>query len=160
MLKAAAGAGKTTRVPVALLDAITTGPTANSNSHPRQIVMLEPRRIAARTAARRIAAERAEPVGRTIGYRVRFDEAVSRDTRVLIVTEGVLLRRLQDDPFLEDISVVVFDEFHERRLDSDLALAMVRRVQQTVRPDLKIVVMSATLDPHPIAKLLGNCPVI
>ncbi len=160
VLKAAAGAGKTTRVPVALLDAITTGPTANSNSHPRQIVMLEPRRIAARTAARRIAAERAEPVCHTIGYRVRFDEAVSRDTRVLIVTEGVLLRRLQDDPFLEDISVVVFDEFHERRLDSDLALAMVRRVQQTVRPDLKILVMSATLDPHPIAKWLGNCPVI
>ena len=160
VLKAAAGAGKTTRVPAALLDALTAQSAADSSTRPGQIVMLEPRRIAARTAARRIAAERAERVGHTIGYRVRFDEAVSRDTRVLIVTEGVLLRRLQDDPFLEDTRVVVFDEFHERRLDSDLALAMVRRVQQTVRPDLKILVMSATLDPQPIAKWLGNCPVI
>ena len=91
-----------------------------------------------------MAAERNERVGQSIGYRVRFEESVSRDTRILVVTEGVLLRRLQDDPFLEDISVVIFDEFHERRLDSDLALAMVRRVQQTVRADLKIVAMSAT----------------
>ena len=165
VLKAAAGAGKTTRVPVALLEAgLANHGLANHRDDPTgpasQIVMLEPRRIAARTAARRIAMERGETVGRSIGYRVRFDEAVSRDTRVLIVTEGVLLRRLQDDPFLEGIQVIVFDEFHERRLDSDLALAMVRRVQQTVRPDLKILVMSATLDPQPIAKWLGGCPVI
>ena len=125
-----------------------------------QIVMLEPRRIAARTAARRMASERNERVGQTIGYRVRFEESVSRDTRILVVTEGVLLRRLQDDPFLEDISVVIFDEFHERRLDSDLTLAMVRRVQQTVRPDLKIVAMSATLDPACIARYLGDCPIV
>jgi len=122
--------------------------------------MLEPRRIAARTAARRIAIELGERVGQTAGYRVRFEESVSRQTRILVVTEGVLLRRLQDDPFLEDSSVVIFDEFHERRLDSDLALAMVRRVQQTVRPDLRIVVMSATLDSRSIAQFLGDCPVV
>ncbi|MCA9036439.1 MAG: ATP-dependent helicase HrpB, partial [Planctomycetaceae bacterium] len=163
VLKADAGAGKTTRVPLALLRA---GFTSEQTSHvgsplgDQQIVMLEPRRIAARTSARRIASETGEQVGQTIGYRVRFDEAVSASTRVLIVTEGILLRRLQDDPFLEDIGVVVFDEFHERRLDSDLALAMVRRVQQTVRPDLRIVVMSATMDPGPVSHWLGNCPVI
>lgn len=159
VLRAPAGAGKTTRVPPALLAAGLAGDkTAGKNNG--QIVMLEPRRIAARTAARRMAFERGEKVGQTVGYRVRFEESVSRDTRILVVTEGVLLRRLQDDPFLEDIEIVVFDEFHERRLDSDLALAMVRRVQQTVRPELRIVVMSATLDPTAIAKYLGDCPIV
>ena len=159
VLRAPAGAGKTTRVPPALLMAgLAEDKTAGKNN--RQIVMLEPRRIAARTAARRMAFERGEKVGQTVGYRVRFEESVSRDTRILVVTEGVLLRRLQDDPFLEDIELVVFDEFHERRLDSDLALAMVRRVQQTVRPELRILVMSATLDPAAIAKYLGNCPIV
>lgn len=152
VLRAPAGAGKTTRVPPAILQMLA--------SPHGQIVMLEPRRIAARTAARRMASERNERVGQTVGYRVRFEESVSRDTRILVVTEGVLLRRLQDDPFLEDIAVVIFDEFHERRLDSDLALAMVRRVQQTVRPDLKIVAMSATLDPASIARYLGDCPIV
>ncbi len=152
VLRAPAGAGKTTRVPPAILQTL-------SKQH-GQIVMLEPRRIAARTAARRMAFELGERVGQTIGYRVRFEESVSRDTRILVVTEGVLLRRLQDDPFLDDIAVVVFDEFHERSLDSDLALAMVRRVQQTVRPDLKIVAMSATLDPAGIARYLGDCPIV
>lgn len=152
VLRAPAGAGKTTRVPPALL-AASLAPTA-------QIVMLEPRRIAARTAARRMAFECHERVGQSVGYRVRFEESVSRDTRILVVTEGILLRRLQDDPFLDGIDVVIFDEFHERRLDSDLALAMVRRVQQTVRPELKIVVMSATLDPTSIARYLGNCPIV
>lgn len=152
VIKAPAGAGKTTRVPPALLVAgfVPAG----------QIVMLEPRRIAARTAARRMAFECGERVGQSIGYKVRFEESVSRDTRILVVTEGVLLNRLQDDPFLDGIGAVIFDEFHERRLDSDLALAMVRRVQQTVRPELKIVVMSATLDPGGIAKYLGDCPII
>lgn len=162
VLRAPAGAGKTTRVPPALLAAGLPGRPGDKTAGNRagQIVMLEPRRIAARTAARRMAFERGERVGQTVGYRVRFEESVSRDTRILVVTEGVLLRRLQDDPFLEDIEVVVFDEFHERRLDSDLALAMVRRVQQTVRPELRIVVMSATLDPTAIAKYLGDCPIV
>ena len=152
VLKAPAGAGKTTRVPPALLQSGLAGSG--------QIVMLEPRRLAARTAAARMAFEHGQKVGQQFGFRVRFEEAVSRETRVLTVTEGVLLRRLQDDPFLDDVTIVVFDEFHERRLDSDLALAMVRRVQQTVRPDLRIVVMSATLDPEPIARWLGDCPVV
>lgn len=152
VLKAPAGAGKTTRVPPALLDSGIAGTG--------QILMLEPRRIAARTAAARIASERQERLGQTVGFRVRFEEAVSAATRVLVVTEGVLLRRLQDDPFLEDVSLVIFDEFHERRLDSDLALAMVRRIQQTVRPDLKLVVMSATMEPAPIAAFLGDCPIV
>jgi ATP-dependent helicase HrpB len=152
VLRAPAGAGKTTRVPPALLDAglVPKG----------RIVMLEPRRIAARTAARRIAYERNVPVGGLVGYQVRFDERVSAATRIVAVTDGILLRRLQDDPFLEGIDAVLFDEFHERRLESDLALGMVRRVQQTVRPDLKIVVMSATLAAEPIAAYLGGCPIV
>jgi ATP-dependent helicase HrpB len=152
VLRAPAGAGKTTRVPQALLDA------GFGNSG--QIVMLEPRRIAARTAARRIASEAGVRLGDLVGYRVRFENVSSPDTRILVVTEGVLLRRLQDDACLEHVSCIIFDEFHERRLDSDLALAMVRRVQQLVRPELKIVVMSATLDPKPVAMFLGDCPVI
>lgn len=152
VLRAPAGAGKTTRVPPAILNGLAemTG----------QVVMLEPRRIAARTAARRMAVECGQAVGRLVGYRVRFEESVSRETRIVVVTEGLLLRRLQDDPYLDGIGVVIFDEFHERRLDSDLALAMVRRVQQTVRPDLKLVVMSATLDPTAIARYLQDCRVV
>lgn len=122
--------------------------------------MLEPRRVAARAAARRIAWERGGRVGDEIGYMIRFDQQVSPDTRIKIVTDGVLLRFLQDDPFLEQVSIVIFDEFHERGLNADLALAMVRRVQQTVRPDLKIVVMSATLAAELIAAFLGDCPVV
>ena len=151
-LKAPTGAGKTTRVPPTLFDAGLAG----SGS----VVMLEPRRLAARASARRIAFERGVPLGGEVGYRVRFDEQVSRDTKIFVVTDGILLRRLQSDPFLEGIGVVVFDEFHERNLNCDLALGMVRRVQQTVRPDLKIVVMSATFDCQPIARFLGDCPVV
>lgn len=152
VLRAPPGAGKTTRVPPALLTAGYAGPG--------QIVMLEPRRIAARSAAHRIAQELGEKVGQTSGYCVRFEQKRGPNTRILAVTEGIMLRRLQNDPFLEDCGVVIFDEFHERRLDSDLALAMTCRVQQTVRPDLKIVVMSATLDADRISAFLGNCPVI
>jgi ATP-dependent helicase HrpB len=122
--------------------------------------MLEPRRVAARAAARRIAFERGGQVGGEIGYAVRFDQKIGRETRLRIVTDGVLLRMLQDDPFLEQVTVVVFDEFHERGLNVDLALGMVRRIQQTVRPDLKIVVMSATLAADSIAVFLGDCPVV
>jgi ATP-dependent helicase HrpB len=152
VLKAPPGAGKTTKVPPAILN---DGLPAS-----QQILMLEPRRIAARTAAARMAAERREQVGQTVGYRVRFEEAVSRQTRILVVTEGVLLRRLQDDPFLENVGVLIFDEFHERRLDSDLALAMALRVRNTVRSDLKLIAMSATLAPEPIADFLDQCPII
>lgn len=152
VLRAPTGAGKSTRVPPALLDA--------GLAPKGRIVMLEPRRIAARATARRIAQERGVRLGGEVGYQVRFDEQASRDTKILVVTEGVLLRRLQDDPFLEGIDAVLFDEFHERSLNSDLALAMVRRVQQEVRPDLRIVVMSATIAAHPVAAYLNNCPVI
>ncbi|MFO1006529.1 MAG: ATP-dependent helicase HrpB [Planctomycetaceae bacterium] len=152
VLKAPTGAGKTTRVPPAIFAA---GLAGEGN-----VVMLEPRRIAARATARRIAFEQGTPLGREVGYRVRFDEQVSSATRIMVVTDGILLRKLQSDPFLEGLSVVIFDEFHERNLNCDLALGMVRRVQQTVRPDLKIVVMSATFDCQPIAKFLGDCPVI
>jgi ATP-dependent helicase HrpB len=149
VLKAPTGAGKTTRVPTALL----------AVDQPGWILVLEPRRLAAQTSARWMAAELRQPVGRTIGYHIRFDRQASRDTRVLIVTEGVFLRMLLDDPLLERVAVVVLDEFHERSLNSDLALALTRRIQTQFRPDLKLVVMSATFDPRGIAEFL-NCPVV
>ncbi|RLS55807.1 MAG: ATP-dependent helicase HrpB [Planctomycetota bacterium] len=152
VLKAPTGAGKTTRVPPALRDAGLVGD--------QELVMLEPRRLATRTAARRIAHERGGRVGDEVGYRVRFDDQTSSATRIAVVTDGVFLRRLQADPFLDGIGIVLFDEFHERNLNTDLALAMTRRVQQTVRPDLQIVVMSATLQVEPIAAFLGNCPIV
>jgi ATP-dependent helicase HrpB len=152
VLRAPTGSGKTTRVPPAVLD---RGLAGNSS-----VIMLEPRRIAARCAARRIAWERGSQVGGEVGYAVRFDQEIGPDTRIKIVTDGVLLRMLQDDPFLEQASVVIFDEFHERRLNADLALAIVRRVQQAIRPDLKIVVMSATLEVERVAGFLGGCPII
>lgn len=145
------GAGKTTRVPPALLD-----PALGLQG---RIVVLQPRRMAARAAARRIAAEQRTALGDAVGYQVRFDQKVGPRTRIALVTEGILLRMLHDDPLIEKIAAVVFDEFHERNLNSDLALGMVRRIQQTVRPELKIVVMSATLDAGPVAGFLG-CPVI
>src|SRR5262249_10318299 len=136
IVRAPTGAGKTTRVPPALLDAGLAGPG--------RILILEPRRLAARAAARRMAAERGGRLGEEVGYHVRFDRQAGPHTRILAVTPGILLRFLHDDPFLESTGIVVFDEFHERGLDSDLALGMVRLVQQTVRPELRIVVMSAT----------------
>jgi ATP-dependent helicase HrpB len=152
VLRAPTGAGKTTRVPPALLDAGLAGD--------RELLLLEPRRLAARAAARRMATERNGRLGDEIGYQVRFDQQCGPKTRILAVTEGILLRRLQDDPFLESTGIIVFDEFHERSLASDLALAMTLRVQQTVRPDLRIVVMSATLTPGPICEFLGGCPLV
>jgi ATP-dependent helicase HrpB len=152
VLRAPPGAGKTTRVPPAILDA---GISDNG-----KILVLQPRRVAARASAARIAAERGTPLGEEIGYQVRFESRVSSRTRIAVITEGILLRRLLDDPFLPDVGAVVFDEFHERSLASDLALAMVRQIQQSVRPDLKIVVMSATLAVEPVAKYLGGCPVV
>ncbi len=152
VLRAPTGAGKTTRVPPALADAGLAGE--------RRIVMLEPRRVAARAAARRMASERHGRLGDEVGYQIRFERRAGAKTRILVVTEGILVRMLQDDPFLEAFGIVVFDEFHERNLQSDLSLAMARRVQREVRPDLKLVVMSATLDPQPLAAYLGDCAVV
>jgi ATP-dependent helicase HrpB len=152
VVRAPTGAGKTTRVPPALLDAGLAGTG--------QILLLEPRRLAARAAARRMAAERGQRVGGEIGYHVRFDRQAGPTTRLLVVTPGLLLRRLIDEPFLESVGVLVFDEFHERGLDSDLALGIARLLQQTVRPDLRIVAMSATLAVERVAAYLGDCPVI
>jgi ATP-dependent helicase HrpB len=152
VLRAPTGAGKTTRVPPAILDA---GLAANG-----RILMLEPRRLAARAAARRMTAERGGRLGDEVGYQVRFDRQCGPTTRILVVTPGILLRLLHDDPYLESTSVVVFDEFHERGLESDLALGMVRLVQQTVRPELRIVVMSATLAVEAVSAYLGGCPIV
>ncbi|HYA89161.1 MAG TPA: ATP-dependent helicase HrpB [Nitrospirota bacterium] len=152
VLHAPPGAGKTTRIPLALLKALP----------PEQgrIVMLEPRRIAAVSAARWMAKSISEDVGATVGYAIRFDTKKSRKTRIEVVTEGILTRRIQSDPGLEDAAVVIFDEFHERSIHADLALALCLDVRKNLRPDLKIMVMSATLDYGPIATLLGNAPVI
>jgi ATP-dependent helicase HrpB len=152
VVEAPPGAGKTTRVPPALLG-IVSG----------EVVVLEPRRIAARLAARRVAWELGEKLGETVGYQVRFEEAVGPRTRLRFVTEGILTRRLLSDPSLKGVAAVVLDEFHERHLESDLALALLKRLQRT-RPDLRIVVMSATLDADPIAQYLGGgpgvCPIV
>lgn len=152
VLRAPTGAGKTTRVPPALLDADLAGRG--------RVIVLEPRRLAARAAARRIAAERGQSVGAEIGYHVRFERQAGPLTRLLVATPGIVLRMLQSDPFLESVGVLVFDEFHERSLDVDLTLGMARLVQQTVRPELRLVVMSATLGAETIAAYLGDCPVI
>jgi len=147
VLEAPPGAGKTTQVPPALLDeAWLTG---------RKIVMLEPRRIAARAAAEFMAAQRGEAVGQTIGYRIRFEARVSDATRIEVVTEGILTRMLQDDPELPDVGAIVFDEFHERHLAGDLGAALALDVQASLRPDLRIVVMSATLEGTRVAEWLA-----
>ena len=151
VLTAPTGSGKTTRVPPALADAAWI--------EGRAVVVLEPRRIAARAAAARMAFERGVELGGEVGYRVRFDARVSSRTRIEVVTEGVFLRFLQQDPALERYGAVVFDEFHERNLASDLALAMAARVQRELRPDLRLVVTSATLDPEPLALFLGRAHV-
>jgi ATP-dependent helicase HrpB len=154
VLVAEPGAGKTTRVPPAIFRAGML-----SNEHPN-LVMLQPRRVTARAAARRIAEENGWEVGGEVGYHVRFDRRISRATRIRVVTEGILTRQLLDDPFLEGIGAVLLDEFHERSIHTDIAIALLREVQQSVRADLKLVVMSATLEAGPVAKFLGNCPVV
>jgi ATP-dependent helicase HrpB len=152
VLVAPPGAGKTTRVPLALLDA----PWAKN----KKIIVLEPRRIAARASAERMAQTLGERVGETIGYRVRFGSKVSRATRIEVVTEGIFSRQILDDPELSGVAAVLFDEFHERSLDADLGLALARDAQTGLREDLRILVMSATLDGARVAKLLGDAPVI
>jgi ATP-dependent helicase HrpB len=152
VLVAPPGAGKTTRVPLALLDAPWIGT--------KKIIVLEPRRIAARASAERMAKTLGERVGDTVGYRVRFGSKVSRLTRIEVVTEGIFSRQILDDPELTGVAAVLFDEFHERSLDADLGLALARDAQTGLREDLRILVMSATLDGARVARLLGDAPVI
>ncbi len=152
VLVAPPGAGKTTRVPLTLLDA--------DWAKGKKIIVLEPRRIAARAAAERMAQTLGEKVGETVGYRVRFGSKVSRATRIEVVTEGIFTRQILDDPELSGIAAVLFDEFHERSLDADLGLALARDAQTGLREDLRILVMSATLDGARVAKLLGDAPVV
>jgi ATP-dependent helicase HrpB len=152
VLVAPPGAGKTTRVPLVLFDA----PWADG----KKILVLEPRRLAARAAASRMAATLGEAVGDTVGLRVRFGSKVSKRTRIEVVTEGVFTRLALDDPALDGIAAVLFDEFHERSLDADLGLALARDLQQGLREDLKLLVMSATLDGARVAALLGGAPVV
>ncbi|WP_338473925.1 ATP-dependent helicase HrpB [Pseudomonas sp. MS646] len=154
VLEAPPGAGKTTRVPLALLDEPwLAGQT---------ILMLEPRRLAARVAAERLASELGEKVGETVGYRIRLDSKVGPRTRIEVVTEGILTRRLQDDPALEGVGLLIFDEFHERSLDADLALALSLNGRELFRDDqpLKILLMSATLEGERLAGLLGDAPIL
>ena len=152
VLQAPPGAGKTTRVPLALLDAEWLGN--------KKIVMLEPRRLAARAAARFMARCLGEQVGETVGYRVRLDTRVGASTRIEVITEGVLTRLLQEDPALDTVGLVVFDEFHERSLQADLGLALCLDSQAALRQDLRLVAMSATLDGAAVARLLGDAPIL
>ena len=152
VLVAPPGAGKTTLVPLALLDAPWLGAG--------KIVLLEPRRLAARAAARRMASLLGEEPGETVGYAMRMENRTSARTRILVVTEGVLARMILDDPELPGVSAVLFDEFHERSLDGDFGLALALDVQGALRPDLKLLVMSATLDGARVAKLMAGAPVI
>src|SRR6478609_1128730 len=140
------GSGKTTRIPPALTSLGST-------------ILLQPRRVAARALARRIAFERGWTIGEEIGWQIRFERRFSRDTRLLVATEGILTARLQSDPLLSDFSVVILDEFHERSVHADLALALVRQAADT-RDDLAVVVMSATMDPGPVARFLGGAQVV
>src|SRR5580704_17414180 len=154
VIEAPPGAGKTTRVPPALLPHVRG-----------EILVLEPRRLAARMAARRVASELGENLGESVGYQVRFEDVGGLRTRLRFLTEGVLTRRLLSDPMLKGVGAVVLDEFHERHLDPDLAVALLKRLQSTRRPDLKLLVMSATLDAGPVARFLGagsvyECPVL
>ncbi len=152
VLVAEPGAGKTTRVPLALLDA--------SWREDGKIIVLEPRRLAARAAARRMAHTLGERVGETVGYRVRMDSKVSAKTRIEVVTEGVFTRMILDDPELSGVAAVLFDEYHERSMDGDLGLALALDVQGALREDLRIVPMSATLDAAEVSKLLDDAPIL
>ncbi|MBE9568509.1 MAG: DEAD/DEAH box helicase, partial [Proteobacteria bacterium] len=148
VLQAPPGAGKTTAVPIALLD--------QTWSKGKKIIMLEPRRLAARNAAARMAFLLGEKVGQTVGYQIRQDSCYSEDTRILVLTEGILTRKLQADPELTGTALVIFDEFHERSLHADLSLALCLQSQQVLREDLKMLVMSATLNTAAIADLLDD----
>ena len=152
VLTAPPGSGKTTGVPLALLDEAWLGE--------RRIVMLEPRRLAARAAAARMAASLGQAVGQTVGYQIRFESKISAATRIEVVTEGILTRRIQSDPGLEKTGLVIFDEFHERSLHADLGLALCLDLMAGLRDDLRLLIMSATLDTDALAQFLGQAPVI
>jgi ATP-dependent helicase HrpB len=152
VLQAPPGAGKSTGVPLALL--------AEEPLRPGKIVMLEPRRLAARAVATRMAQMLGEPVGQTVGFRTRLESRTGRNTRIEVVTEGILTRWLQRDAALEGVAMVIFDEFHERNLNADLGLALCLEAQAAVREDLRILVMSATLDATAVAQLLGDAPIV
>lgn len=152
VVHAPTGAGKTTRLPAALLDEGLAGD--------QQVWCLEPRRLAARSSSRHVARQRGGQPGREVGWHVRFEPEFSKETRLLYLTDGIAVRRLQADPWLESVGIVIFDEFHERALATDLALSIVRRVQQELRDDLKIVVMSATLDATRVSRFLDDAPIV
>ncbi|NQU40678.1 MAG: ATP-dependent helicase HrpB [Lentisphaerae bacterium] len=152
IVEAPTGSGKSTQVPQMLLDA---GLACEG-----RIVVLQPRRLAARMLARRVASERAVTLGDEVGYQVRFDNRSSRTTRIKFETDGIILRELQGDPLLHEVAVIIFDEFHERHLYSDIMLGLAKRLQAGGRPDLKLVVMSATLETDALLELLGHCPVV
>lgn len=150
VLTAPPGAGKTTLVPLALLGAGAEG----------RILMLEPRRLAARAAAERMASLLGEEAGASVGYRMRGESRSGPSTRIEVITEGILTRMIQSDPSLDGVSAVIFDEFHERSIHADLGLALTLEAQGALRPDLQIVVMSATLAAEPVAALMGGAPVV
>ena len=152
LLEAPPGAGKSTVVPISLLQA----PWLKG----QKILMLEPRRIAARAVAMRMAALLGEPVGSTVGFRTRLETRVGRETRIEVVTEGILTRMLQEDSALTSVSCVIFDEFHERSLNADLGLALCIESRENLREDLRLLVMSATLDLKPLVRLLGDAPTV
>ena len=154
IVEASPGSGKTTRVAPFLLSHL------ESTSPIQRMYLLQPRRLAAKSVAERIAFEHGSDIGSRIGYQVRFDNQVSRNTRLIVATEGILLRRLQEDPAIEDTYAVFLDEFHERSLDGDLLFGMLRRVQQSLRDDLRIVIMSATIDTEMMRSLLGDVPIV
>ena len=152
ILQAPPGAGKSTIIPIELLNEEWLAG--------RKILMLEPRRLATRAVAGRMADLLHEDIGETVGYRIRFDNKTSSKTKVEVLTEGILSRILQQDNSLEGVGLVIFDEFHERSIHADLALALCREAQQVLREDLRILIMSATLDGEKLSQLLGNAPVI
>ena len=146
VLTAAPGAGKTTRVPPALIDR-------------GRVLLLQPRRVAARAMAQRIADERGWTIGREVGWHIRFERRFTKDTRLLVVTEGILTAYLQQDPLLSDVATLILDEFHERSVHADLGLALAKQAWEA-RDDLRILIMSATLDTAPVSAFLDDCPII